>query len=106
MFHLFLNRGRCCRGLESTYEIRVGRSRQITGPYVDADGVELITGGGTLLLASEGDLVGPGHPAFVAEEGKTRMFFHYYDRTRNGAPTIGSHLLDWTAEGWPKIPQE
>jgi arabinan endo-1,5-alpha-L-arabinosidase len=103
-YYLFLNWGRCCRGLESTYEIRIGRSREITGPYLDADGVELVTGGGTLLLASEGDHVGPGHPAFVhEEEGKTRMFFHYYDRTRNGAPNIGSHLLEWTADGWPQI---
>jgi arabinan endo-1,5-alpha-L-arabinosidase len=102
-YHLFVNWGRCCRGLESTYEIRVGRSRKITGPYLDADGNELATGGGTLLMKSEGDRIGPGHPCFVEENGALRMFFHYYDKRRNGAPTIGDVPLGWTADGWPKI---
>ena len=35
---LFVNRGFCCRGSESTYEIRIGRSGSITGPYLDSDG--------------------------------------------------------------------
>jgi arabinan endo-1,5-alpha-L-arabinosidase len=106
-YHLFVNWGRCCRGLDSTYEIRIGRSRSITGPYVDKEGADLKTGGGTLLLASEGDQIGPGHPAFVAEEdSRTRMFFHYYDRRREGLPTLGSHLLEWTEDGWPQIARD
>jgi len=34
-YYLFVNWGICCRGVESTYEIRVGRSEKITGPYLD-----------------------------------------------------------------------
>jgi arabinan endo-1,5-alpha-L-arabinosidase len=34
-FYLFVNWGACCRGVNSTYEIRAGRSREITGPYLD-----------------------------------------------------------------------
>lgn len=102
-YHLFVNWGRCCRGLESTYEIRVGRSREITGPYLDADGKELATGGGTLLMKSEGDRIGPGHPCFVEEKDGLRMFFHYYDKRRNGFATIGDLPLGWSSDGWPVI---
>ena len=102
-YYLFVNWGLCCRGLNSTYEIRVGRSRKITGPYLDAAGEDLATGGGTVVLKSEGDRVGPGHPSFIREKGDTRMFFHYYDRQRGGAATIGDLPVSRTADGWPKL---
>lgn len=102
-YYLFLNWGKCCRGVESTYEMRIGRSRKITGPYLDAEGVDLVTGGGTLLLSSQGDQVGPGHPCFVEKDGATHMFFHFYDRKRRGYPSLGKHQLRWSEDGWPQI---
>lgn len=101
-YYLFVNWGLCCRGVNSTYEVRVGRSRKITGPYLDQKGDDLATGGGTLFLKSEGDRIGPGHPAFVTENGSTRMFYHYYDRRRNGAHSLGELTLGWTDGGWPR----
>ncbi|NQX01606.1 arabinan endo-1,5-alpha-L-arabinosidase [bacterium] len=100
-YYLFVNWGLCCRGLKSTYEIRVGRSRTISGPYLDAAGDNLATGGGTLFLGSEGDRIGPGHAAFLAEKGGTRMFYHYYDARRSGSPTLGDLPVRWTSDGWP-----
>ena len=35
-------------GIDSTYEIHVGRSSSRTGPYLDKDGVEMTNGGGQL----------------------------------------------------------
>jgi arabinan endo-1,5-alpha-L-arabinosidase len=102
-YYLFVNWGLCCKGVDSTYEIRVGRSRKITGPYLDAAGVDLSTGGGTLFLKTEGDRIGPGHPAFIEEKGVTRMFYHYYDRQRAGLPVIGDVSLRWTEDGWPGV---
>ncbi len=101
-YYLFVNWGLCCRGVNSTYEIRIGRSRKITGPYLDASGDDLATGGGTVFLKSEGDVIGPGHASFIEDKGETRMFFHYYDRKRNGAPTLGDVNITWTDGGWPK----
>ena len=100
-YYLFSNWGLCCRGLNSSYEIRIGRSEKITGPYLDAAGNELKTGGGTLFLKSQDDRVGPGHPSFIEEKDGTRMFFHYYDRQRGGFATIGSLPVRWTDDGWP-----
>lgn len=101
-YYLFVNWGLCCRGVNSTYEIRIGRSRKITGPYLDADGGELSTGGGTLFLKSEGDKIGPGHASFIEENGKTRMFFHYYDGRRFGSPALGDVPIIWNKTGWPE----
>jgi len=101
-YYLFVNWGLCCRGLNSTYEIRIGRSRKITGPYLDTAGEDLATGGGTVFLKSEGDRVGPGHASFLQEKGATRMFFHYYDRKQGGFATLGDLQLGWDDNGWPK----
>ena len=43
-YYLFVNWGKCCRGVKSTYNIRVGRSRKITGPYLDKKGVDMLHG--------------------------------------------------------------
>ncbi len=102
-YYLFVNWGLCCRGVNSTYEIRIGRSKKITGPYLDTSGDDLATGGGTVFLKSEGDRIGPGHPSFIEEKGDTRMFFHYYDRAHGGSPALGDVPLKWTDGGWPKV---
>lgn len=102
-YYLFVNWGLCCRGVKSTYEIRVGRSRRITGPYQDAGANDLATGGGTLFMKSEGDKIGPGHPSFLKHGGETQLFFHYYDRLRNGFANLGDAPLRWNKEGWPEI---
>lgn len=63
----------------------------------------MATGGGTVFLKSQGDCIGPGHPSFMEENGATRMFIHYYDRERSGAPTLGDVSIEWTADGWPSV---
>ena len=37
-YYLFVNHGSCCKGKDSEYNIRVGRSRAMTGPYLDKHG--------------------------------------------------------------------
>ena len=66
-FYLFVNHGSCCKGKDSTYNIRVGRARTITGPYMDRDGAPMSTGGGTLFLASDAQRIGPGHFGLVRD---------------------------------------
>ena len=59
-FYLFVSFDLCCRGTRSTYRIMVGRSRKATGPYLDADGKQMIDGGGTQVLAGNSRWLGPG----------------------------------------------
>ena len=103
-FYLFVNWGSCCRGVNSTYEIRVGRSREITGPYLDKDGKDLMKEGGTLLLSSDGAFIGPGHAGIFEEDGKSWFSCHFYDGTKRGAATLAIRPLQWGADGWPLLP--
>ncbi len=100
-YYLFVNWGYCCRGVESTYEVRVGRSRSVTGPYLDRDGEALLNGGGSLFLAGEGPWVGPGHVGILEADGREWVSLHFYDRTRMGRATLAIRPLDWTEDGWP-----
>jgi arabinan endo-1,5-alpha-L-arabinosidase len=100
--YLFVNWGRCCRGTNSTYEIRVGRSREITGPYLDHEGVDLKEGGGTPFLATEGRFIGPGHVGILREGEGFSFSYHYYDGESDGRSRLGIAPMKWNAEGWPE----
>ncbi len=102
-FYLFVNWGQCCRGTNSTYNIRVGRSRSVTGPYMDKTGQDLLQGGGSLLLETNGRFIGPGHAGLLFQGATNWLSFHYYDGERKGAPTLGLRRLRWTDEGWPEV---
>jgi arabinan endo-1,5-alpha-L-arabinosidase len=105
-YYLMVDWGLCCRGLDSTYEMRVGRSRQITGPYLDKDGKDMLTGGGSPLLATDGAFVGPGHPGIFQDGGKFYMSMHFYDGSGSSNGTGGTlaiRPLTWDAQGWPVV---
>jgi len=102
-YYLFVNWGRCCRGTNSTYEIRMGRSQKITGPYLDRQGVDLMTGGGTPFLSTTGPFIGPGHAGIVSKDGRDWLSCHFYDGTQAGRPALAILPLDWGADGWPKV---
>ena len=68
-YYLFVNWGQCCRGTNSTYEVRVGRAEKVTGPYRDREGNDLATGGGSLFLQSCGRFIGPGHIGIMDSGG-------------------------------------
>jgi arabinan endo-1,5-alpha-L-arabinosidase len=102
-YYLFVNWGLCCRGTNSTYEIRVGRSKKITGPYFDADGVDLMADGGTVFLKTSGPFIGPGHAGIISEDGTDWFSCHFYDGTRRGLSTLAILPLHWQTNGWPGI---
>jgi arabinan endo-1,5-alpha-L-arabinosidase len=102
-YYLFVNWGSCCRGVNSTYNIRVGRSRKVTGPYIDKDGVDMLKGGGTLLLSSKGPLFGPGHAGILIDNGKRWFTSDFEGDTRiGGKATLAVMPLTWKS-GWPEV---
>jgi len=100
-YFLFVNWGFCCRGVRSTYNIRVGRSDQITGPYLDKNGVDMLAGGGTLFLGTEGRYIGPGQTGILQDESNEWVSYHFYDGNNNGLPSLGLRKLEWDKDGWP-----
>ena len=74
--------------MDSTYNIRLGRAREITGPYFDKHGVDLAQGGGTLLLATDGAFIGRGHAGILEEAGTFWLSCHFYDGAQRGASKL------------------
>jgi arabinan endo-1,5-alpha-L-arabinosidase len=100
-FYLFVNWGACCQGSNSTYNIRVGRSNNVLGPYLDQNGVNLVSSGGTLFLGSEDNFIGPGHISILSAQGGEWFGYHYYDGNLNGASRYNLRAIRWTEDGWP-----
>lgn len=100
-YYLFTSWDACCRGVDSTYKIAVGRAEQVTGPYRDRNGKSLTAGGGEILLESEGNQIGPGGQDVYEENGVYYLIHHYYDALKNGVIRMQIRVLDWDEEGWP-----
>jgi arabinan endo-1,5-alpha-L-arabinosidase len=92
----------CCRGTDSGYNIRVGRARKVTGPFLDHTGLDMIRGGGKLVVGSGGRLVGPGHFGLLDfGDGVQKFSLHWEaDMDRGGASVLGILPLLWK-DGWP-----
>ena len=100
-YYLFESVDFCCQGVNSTYKIMVGRATDITGPYIDSDGVPLLAGGGTLLVSGDARWRGPGHNAILRTPSGDYNVYHSYDASNNGVPTLRIAQLTWSTDGWP-----
>lgn len=102
-YYLFVNWYGCCSGVNSTYEIHVGRSTSPTGPFFDRgpSPTDMSAGGGTLFLGTEGDKIGPGHMGIYSENGNDYFGYHFYDGATGGTARYDIDQLIWTADGWP-----
>jgi arabinan endo-1,5-alpha-L-arabinosidase len=99
-YYLFVSWDMCCRGAKSNYRTMVGRSKRLTGPYVDQDGVPMMQGGGTPLLAGNQRWVGPGgESVFRQPGGPDIIVFHAYD-AHTGRPALQISTLTWDND-WP-----
>ena len=101
-YYLLGTHGTCCDGANSTYNLRVGRSRKVTGPYVDNMGQEMLKGGGKLVAAASGRYVGLGHFGLLdLGDGVQKFSCHYEaDLDRGGRSVLDIRPLLWK-DGWP-----
>ncbi|KAG9191362.1 arabinan endo-1,5-alpha-L-arabinosidase [Alternaria panax] len=98
-YYLWVSFDRCCQAAASTYNIRVGRSTNVQGPYVDRNGVNMMSGGGTVVLASHDTIRGPGHNTVFKDTDADVLVYHYY-RQSDGQAQLGINLLRYE-NGWP-----
>ena len=103
-FYLFTSWDLCCRGTKSTYKTMVGRSKEVTGPYLDQTGKRLDEGGGTQLLQPNDKWLGPGGESVLLHskadsKGEDIIVFHAYDAT-TGHPSLQVSTIDWSGD-WP-----
>ena len=103
--------------LEDSYNVRIGRSKSIDGPYVDSRGRDLRDTSdesfdtGLKIVGSyrfEGDdgYVGTGHSAFL-QDGEDTFIIH---QARPSEDIYWSQLqvrkVYWTKDGWPVVSPE
>ncbi|WP_295128510.1 family 43 glycosylhydrolase [uncultured Chitinophaga sp.] len=101
-YYLFASTDFCCKGVNSTYKMVVGRSRNLQGPYTDKAGVDMKQGGGTLLLEGDEKWHGVGHNSVYTFDGHDYLFFHGYDANDRGRSKLRIEKLTWN-KGWPEI---
>ena len=101
-WYLFASFDFCCRGVRSDYNVVAGRSKKITGPYLDKSGEPMTEGGGTPVVAAVTPMWhGAGHEA-VFRDGKTDyLLFHAYDPA-TGRPQLQISTMAWD-DGWPRV---
>ncbi len=103
-YYLFVNWGSCCQSTNSSYNIRIGRSKTVTGPYLDKVGSDLLKAGGSVFLATtNGPLFGPGHSGTLRAEGRDWFTSDFEGDVRmHGKATLAIMPLTWNADGWPE----
>jgi arabinan endo-1,5-alpha-L-arabinosidase len=105
-FYYFGSMGKCCDGVKSTYEVAVGRSTTLFGPYYDKKGNSLLNSGNTVILSKNDRFIGPGHNSKLVQDdsGNDWMVYHSYDARNESAGRL--LMLDrvlWDSDGWPYI---
>ncbi len=104
-WYLFVSFDFCCRGARSTYNVRVGRSREVTGPYFDKEYKSMLEGGGSVVIqAAENSVTwaGPGHQAILHEPDGDYLVFHAYSIPNRGTSMLNISTIVWEG-GWPKV---
>ncbi|MCW9705900.1 arabinan endo-1,5-alpha-L-arabinosidase [Fodinibius salsisoli] len=101
-YYLFASWDRCCAGKESTYKVVVGRSENITGPYLDKTDKKMIHGGGTLVTKGNKKWAAVGHQAAYTFDDTDYLIFHGYDNEDDGDAKLIIREIEWT-DGWPAV---
>ncbi|HEX2860908.1 MAG TPA: family 43 glycosylhydrolase, partial [Lacunisphaera sp.] len=94
---------KCCSGKDSTYKMVVGRSKKITGPYLDRAGHDMAAGGGTLLLAGTPAWAGVGHNSVYTFDDQDYLVFHAYETADNGLQKLKIAAIQWDKDLWPVV---
>ena len=84
--------------------LRVGRSRTVTGPYLDSEGMDMREGGGRPVFAADSNAYFKGGGSNVIfDDGNQRWnVYHAYDAVQKSPPsTLRISPLVFDSNGWP-----
>jgi arabinan endo-1,5-alpha-L-arabinosidase len=104
-YYLFASFGSCCNANYTTdnYEIVVGRSSSPNGPFVDQSGTSMLSGGGTVLLATGGEFTAPGGEFVYTDAANGDLItFHALSDNQNGLDYLFVNQITWP-NNWPLI---
>ena len=105
-YYLFASIGTCCEGVTSTYQLVVGRSESLLGPYCDKSGKDMIENGFSLVINHNERFTGTGHCSGIVKDdaGNDWLLYHAYDNTdAGGGRKLMLDKILWDRAGWPYI---
>jgi arabinan endo-1,5-alpha-L-arabinosidase len=105
-YYLFLSVDHCCENSfpEDDYKQMVGRSTSPNGPVVDAEGVPLMLGGGSILVEGNSGWRAPsgGTVYLDPQRGNDMIVFHALDMDQDGDAGLWLKTVSWQ-NGWPVL---
>jgi len=102
-YYLFVSWGLCCQKEKSTYHVVVGRSRSVTGPYLDKDGKDMLLGGGSLVVQGNEAWKALGHNSAYTFDGVDVMVLHAYETKDKYLQKLKVMEMRWDKAGWPVV---
>ncbi|MFV0332418.1 MAG: family 43 glycosylhydrolase [Dysgonomonas sp.] len=104
-YYFFASIGTCCEGVNSTYQLVVGRSQSLFGPYFDKTGKNMMDNGYSLVIGSNSRFVGNGHCSEIVQDdnGNDWIFYHGIDTKNPRGRVLMLDQIKWDKEGWPYV---
>jgi arabinan endo-1,5-alpha-L-arabinosidase len=102
-FYLFATWGRCRLDKEYTYEVVVGRSESITGPYLDNAGQRMDRGGGSVLVNGNEEYSAVAYNSIYTFDGSDYLVAHAYDISDEERTKLVILEMTWDENGWPVV---
>lgn len=104
-YYLFGSAGTCCEGVNSTYQVIYGRSKNLFGPYTTKEGKNMLDGAYDVLLHGSNLVAGPGHNAEFITDDKQQdwMIYHGFLRSDpDGGRLLFMDKVEWIND-WPQV---
>lgn len=107
-YYFFGSINSCCEGLDSKYQVVVGRSKKLEGPYQPKNtSWDMRDGHGEIFVIGDTEhWAGPGHNSeFITDDnGDQWVLYHSYwrDRPARGRVVCLDKVV-WDEEGWPSV---
>jgi arabinan endo-1,5-alpha-L-arabinosidase len=105
-YYYFSSWNFCCRGVQSTYEVRAGRNPvAANASFAAANGTALLDGGGTFFIGGGFGWAAAGGQSVLRAPANNVMVMHAYDGV-SGDPWLQIVGIDWegdntTTPSWP-----
>lgn len=103
-YYLFASIGSCCAGVNSTYTLVVGRSKNLFSPYYDRFGNSMSDNKHETVIHKNEAFVGTGHNSEIVsdEEGNDWIFYHAVDVKEPEDRKLMLDRVEWK-NGWPVV---
>ncbi len=106
-YYFFGSQGTCLDGMNSTYNVKVGKSQSLFGPYVDGEGKTLaVDSYGDLVVGPSEEVAGTGHNAvFQDAKGEWWILYHgfYGPGEHSDERSLFIDKLLWDENGMPYV---